>query len=102
MATPTKLNNRIGAYVLKTFKDESFRAHVPQPLPRSPELALQPLLPLPDQANQALGRLGIPALRPEGFLFASDLNLLLKVVKVVNLKGIFVTLRPLSDARAMA
>ena len=25
MATPTKPNSRVGTYVLKTFKDESFR-----------------------------------------------------------------------------
>jgi hypothetical protein len=43
MTTPTKPNSRLGTYVLKTFKDESFRAYVP--------LALQPLLPLLEQAN---------------------------------------------------
>jgi len=54
MVTPTKLNNRIGTYVPKSFKDESFQAYVPPPLPPNPALALQPLLPLLDQANQAL------------------------------------------------
>src|SRR5205814_1211139 len=28
MATPTKPNSRLGTYVVKTFKDESFRAYV--------------------------------------------------------------------------
>jgi Fic family protein len=70
MATPTKLNNRIGAYVLKAFKDESFRAYVPPPLPPSPPLALQPLLTLLDLANQALGRLdGLASILPDPSLF---------------------------------
>ena len=56
MAMPTKLNRRLGTYVLKTFKDESFRAYVPPPLPPEPPLALQPLLPLLDQADHALPR----------------------------------------------
>ena len=69
MATPTKLNNRIGTYVLKTFKDESFRAYVPPPLPPSP-LALQPLLRVLDHANQALGRLdGLASILPDPSLF---------------------------------
>ena len=45
MATPTKPNSRLGTYVVKTFKDESFRAYVPPPLPPDPPLALRPLLP---------------------------------------------------------
>jgi Fic family protein len=70
MATPTKLNNRIGTYVLKTFKDESFRAYMPPPLPPAPALALQPLLPLLDHANQALGRLdGLASILPDPSLF---------------------------------
>ena len=70
MAAPTKLNKRIGTYVLKTFKGESFRAYVPQPLPPSPALVLQPLLPLLDQANQALGRLdGLASILPDPLLF---------------------------------
>jgi hypothetical protein len=67
MATPTKPNSRLGIYVLKTFKDESFRACVPPPLPPDPPLALQPLLPLLEQANQALGRLdGLASILPLG------------------------------------
>jgi hypothetical protein len=46
MATPTKPNSRLGTYVVKTFKDESFQAYVPPPLPPDPPLALQPLLPV--------------------------------------------------------
>src|SRR3984957_7356927 len=70
MATPTKPNNRLGTYVVKTFKDESFRAYVPPPLPPDPPLALQPLLPLLEQANQALGRLdGLASILPDPSLF---------------------------------
>src|ERR1700739_4668410 len=70
MATPTKPNSRLGTYVVKTFKDESFRAYVPPPLPPDPPLALQPLLPLLDQANQALGRLdGLASILPDPSLF---------------------------------
>ena len=69
MAMPTKPNRRLGTYVLKTFKDESFRAYVPRPLPPEP-LALQPLLPLLEQANQALGRLdGLASILPDPSLF---------------------------------
>src|SRR5579872_1559463 len=70
MATPTKPNSRLGTYVVKSFKDESFRAFVPPPLPPDPPLALQPLLPLLEQANQALGRLdGLASILPDPSLF---------------------------------
>jgi len=70
MATPTNPNSRLGTYVLKTFKDESFRAFVPPPLPPDPPLALRPLLPLLEQANQALGRLdGLASILPDLSLF---------------------------------
>ena len=70
MPTPTKPNNRIGTYVLKSFKDESFRAYVPPPLPPDPPLALQPLLSLLDHANQTLGRLdGLASILPDPSLF---------------------------------
>jgi integrase len=44
MAAPTKPNSRLGTYVVKTFKDESFRAYVPPPLP--------PDLPIVEFKNQ--------------------------------------------------
>src|SRR3984885_60022 len=70
MATPTKPNSRLGTYILKTFKDESFRAYVPPPFPPVPPLALRPLLPLLEQANQALGRLdGLASILPDPSLF---------------------------------
>jgi Fic family protein len=70
METPTKPNSRLGTYVVKTFKDESFKAYVPPPLPPDPPLALQPLLPLLEQANQALGRLdGLASILPDPSLF---------------------------------
>ena len=70
MATPTKPNSRLGTYVLKSFKDESFRSYVPPPLPPEPPLSLQSLLPLLEQANQALGRLdGLASILPDPSLF---------------------------------
>lgn len=70
MPTPTKPNNRIGTYVLKSFKGESFRAYLPPPLPPDPPLALQPLLPPLDHANQTLGRLdGLSSILPDPSLF---------------------------------
>ena len=67
---PTNPNSRPGAYVVKSFKDESFRAYVPPPLPPEPPLALQPLLSLLEQANQALGRLGgLASILPDPSLF---------------------------------
>jgi Fic family protein len=66
---PTK-TNRLGTYVVKSFRDESVRAFVPPPLPPDPPLALQPLLPLLEQANQALGRLdGLASILPDPSLF---------------------------------
>ena len=54
----------------KTFKGEPFLACVPLPQPPDPPLALQPLLPLLDQANQALGRLdGLASILPDPSLF---------------------------------
>src|SRR5207248_9802353 len=66
MVTPTKPNSRLGTYVVKSFKDESFKAYVPPPLPPDPPLALQPLQLLLEQANQALGRLdGLASILPD-------------------------------------
>src|SRR5436190_814965 len=70
LCCPVIGDNRLGTYVVKTFKDESFRAYVPPPLPPDPPLALQPLLPLLEQANQALGRLdGLASILPDPSLF---------------------------------
>jgi hypothetical protein len=44
MATLTKPNSRLGTYFLKDYKDESFRAYVPVPLPPDPPLALHPFI----------------------------------------------------------
>lgn len=70
MAMPTKTNRRLGTYVVTSFQDESVRTYVPPPLPPDPPLVLQPLLPLLDQANQALGRLdGLASILPDSSLF---------------------------------
>jgi Fic family protein len=70
MATPTKPNSCLGTYVFKTFKDQSFRAYLPPPLPPDPPLVLQSLLPLLEQTNQALGRLdGLASILPDPSLF---------------------------------
>ncbi len=70
MAMPTKTKSRLGTYVVRSFQDESVRAYVPPPLPPDPPLALQPLLPLLEQANQALGRLdGLASILPDPSLF---------------------------------
>jgi len=53
-----------------TGKQTVGRAYVPPPLPPDPPLALQPLLPLLEQANQALGRLdGLVSILPDPSLF---------------------------------
>jgi hypothetical protein len=70
MAMLNKTNSRLGSYVLKTFGGESFRAFVPSRLLLEPPLALQALLPLLEQANQALGRLdGLASSFPDRSLF---------------------------------
>src|ERR1700731_1475592 len=70
MATPTKPNSRLGPSPLKRFKAASSRAFGPPPFPPDPPLALQPLLPLLEQANQALGRLdGLASVLPDPSLF---------------------------------
>jgi Fic family protein len=70
MAMPTKTNSRLGTYTARSLQDESVRAYVPPPLPPDPPLALQPLLPLLEQANQALGQLdGLASILPDPSLF---------------------------------
>jgi Fic family protein len=67
--TSAKPNKRLGTYVLESGA-EPFRAYVPPPLPPEPPLALGPLLPLLEQANQALGRLdGLASVLPDPSLF---------------------------------
>jgi hypothetical protein len=57
-------------YVVRSFQDESVRAYVPPPLPPDPPLALQPLLALLEQADQALVRLdGLASILPDPSLF---------------------------------
>lgn len=59
-----------GSYVTSTTAGETVRAFVPSPLPPEPPLDLNPLLPLLDRANQALGRLdGVSALLPDTAFF---------------------------------
>lgn len=52
------------------YSGESVRAFLPDPLPPNPPLTFEPLLPLLDRANQALGRLdGLSTLLPDTSLF---------------------------------
>ena len=71
MTTSTKPNSRLRDLRPKDLQGrKSFRAYVPPPLPPDPPLALQPLLPLLEQANQALGRLdGLASILPDPSLF---------------------------------
>jgi len=70
MPAPTKQETRLGTYIQKSFKEESFRAYVPPPLPPHPPLDLQPLLPLLEQASAAIGRLdGLASILPDPSLF---------------------------------
>jgi Fic family protein len=70
MPEKMKRSSRLGTYVLKSFKEESFRAYVPRPLPADPPLDLRYLLPLLEQASQALGRLdGLASILPDPSLF---------------------------------
>ena len=59
-----------GRYVTSTTVGETVRAFVPAALPPDPPLDLNPLMPLLDKANQALGRLdGASSLLPDTTLF---------------------------------
>ncbi len=63
-------SGRLGAYITKKFRDESFRAFVPPPLPPNPPVDLAPLQRLLAEANQALGRLdGLASSLPDPSLF---------------------------------
>lgn len=59
-----------GTYIVSTTAGESVRAFMPYPLPPDPPLRLDPLMPLLDRANQALGRLdGLATLLPDTSFF---------------------------------
>ena len=61
---------RIGEIIRLRTGDERYSAYVPRPLPPMPPLVLEPLYPLLDQANLALGRLdGMSAVIPDASLF---------------------------------
>jgi len=65
-----KNKRRIGEIIKLRTGDESYSAYVPRPLPPVPALALEPLYPLLDKANLALGRLdGMSATIPDASLF---------------------------------
>jgi Fic family protein len=65
-----KNKRRIGEIIKLRTGDESYSAYVPRPLPPVPPLALEPLYPLLDKANLALGRLdGMSATIPNASLF---------------------------------
>ena len=63
-------NSRLGRYIETVAGGEMVRAYVPPPLPPSPPLQLQSLLPRLSAADQAIGRLdGISILLPDRSLF---------------------------------
>lgn len=65
-----KNTQRLGEIIKLRTGDESYTAYVPKPLPPAPALVLEPLYPLLDQANLALGRLdGMSAMIPDASLF---------------------------------
>ena len=65
-----KNKQRIGENIKLRTGDESYTAYLPRPLPPVPPLVLEPLYPLLDQANLALGRLdGMSATIPDASLF---------------------------------
>jgi Fic family protein len=64
------VGRQTGTYLVSTTTGESVRAFMPSNLPPQPPLGLDPLLPLLDRANQALGRLdGLATLLPNTSLF---------------------------------
>ncbi len=70
MPVKEKQNNRLGAYVVKTYHKEVVRAFVPPPLPPDPPIRLDGLQQLLEQANQAVGRLdGLASSLPDLSLF---------------------------------
>lgn len=60
-----QVNQRLGAYVTSTEGGETVRAFVPSPLPPNPDVQLDSLQVLLEQANQAVGRLdGLASVLP--------------------------------------
>src|SRR5215210_2328780 len=77
VAAPTKApltsRERGGTFRRVSTGDESYEVFLPRPLPPEPPLETEPLQPLADHANQALGRLdGITLLlpNPDQFLYS--------------------------------
>ena len=65
-----KNKRRIGEIIKLRAGEESYTAYVPRALPPVPALALEPLYPLLDKANLALGRLdGMSEMLPDASLF---------------------------------
>ena len=61
---------RLGRYIVKSYDGETVRAFVPPPLPPDPQVRLDALQPLLEQANQSLGRLdGLASVLPNVPLF---------------------------------
>jgi Fic family protein len=66
----TGRNLRIGRYEITATGGEKVRAYIPPPLPPSPPILIDSLLPLLEKANRALGRLdGMAAILPDKPLF---------------------------------
>lgn len=64
------VNERIGQRVKSSVAGETYSAYIPKPLPPNPPLQLEPMYPLLDQANIAIGRLdGIGNILPDQELF---------------------------------
>jgi Fic family protein len=68
--SPAQSSSRLGRFVTTSYGDEQVRAYVPPPLPPTPPVELDGLMPLIEQANRALGRLdGITSILPAPPLF---------------------------------
>ncbi|MCF6807571.1 Fic family protein [Thiotrichales bacterium 19S9-12] len=64
------MKERIGKYISSTTPGEEYSIYVPPPLPPKPSLKLEPIYPLLDKANIAIGRLdGIGNVLPNQDLF---------------------------------
>ena len=65
------IKNRLDSYIKSSaIAGETYSAYVPSPLPPDPKLDLDPLYPLIDEANTAIGRLdGMSMVLPDPSLF---------------------------------